>query len=148
MMCKIIILIKTHSYFFCYFCGPMFKNVSELKNLITNPKKIVITTHRGPDGDAMGSSLAMFHLLKQIGHSVSVITPNDYASFLHWMPGNENVLIYEGNEKEADKITQDAELIFLMDFSDISRIYNFAETINDANAVKIGVKFEETIVRN
>ena len=115
----------------------MLKNISELKNLIANPKKIVITTHRGPDGDAMGSSLAIFHFLKQLGHSVSVITPNDYASFLYWMPGNENVLIYEGNEKEAEKITQDAELIFLMDFSHISRISNFAETVDNAKAVKI-----------
>ena len=115
----------------------MYKNVAKLKSLITNPKRVVITTHRGPDGDAMGSSLAMFHLLNQFGHSVNIITPNDYASFLHWMPGNENVLIYEGNEKEADKITQDAELIFLMDFSNISRVSNFAETINEVKAVKI-----------
>ena len=59
----------------------MLENVSKLKNLLSASKKIVITTHRGPDGDAIGSSLAMFHLLKHIGHSVSVITPNDYAYF-------------------------------------------------------------------
>ena len=60
----------------------------QLKELISSPKKIVITTHRGPDGDAMGSSLGLFHLLKQLGHTVNVITPNEYASFLQMHASN------------------------------------------------------------
>ena len=115
----------------------MLENASKLKNLLTTPKQIVITTHRGPDGDAMGSSLAMFHFLKQFGHSVNVITPNEYANFLHWMNGNQEVLVYEGNEGKAQKITKNADLIFLMDFSDISRISDFAETVSNAKAIKI-----------
>ena len=135
--CKIIILIKTHSDFFYYFCTPMLENASKLKNLLTHAKQIVITTHRGPDGDAIGSSLAIFCFLKQFGHSVNVITPNAYADFLHWMPGNKDVLVYAGNEKKAQKITKNADLIFLMDFSNISRISDFAETVSNAKAVKI-----------
>ena len=54
----------------------MIKTAQQLKTLISTPKKIVITTHRGSDGDAMGSSLGLFHLLKQLGHTVNVITPN------------------------------------------------------------------------
>ena len=115
----------------------MLENISKLKNLLTNPKQIVITTHRGPDGDAMGSSLAMFHLLKQFGHNVSVITPNHYASFLKWMPASKKILLYEGNEKETKKITKNADLIFLMDFSHMSRISDFAEIVSSANATKI-----------
>jgi bifunctional oligoribonuclease and PAP phosphatase NrnA len=115
----------------------MLENVSTLKNLLSNPKQIVITTHRGPDGDAMGSSLAMWHFLKQFGHSVCVITPNEYANFLHWLPGNNEVLVYEGNEEEAQKITKNADLIFLMDFSHISRISDFGETVAKAKATKI-----------
>ena len=115
----------------------MLENSTKLKNLITYPKRVVITTHRGPDGDAMGSSLAMFHFLNKIGHSVNVITPNGYANFLHWMPGNKDVLIYEENEQKAQEITKDADLIFLMDFSHISRIADFADTITNANATKI-----------
>lgn len=115
----------------------MLEDASKLKKLLTTPKQIVITTHRGPDGDAMGSSLAMFHFLKQFGHSVNVITPNEYADFLHWMNGNQEVLVYEGNEEKAQKITKNADLIFLMDFSDISRISDFAETVSSAKAIKI-----------
>ena len=115
----------------------MLENVSILKNLLTTPKQIVITTHRGHDGDAMGSSLALFHFLKQFRHTISVITPNEYANFLHWMPGNNEVLVYEGNEEEAQKITKNADLIFLMDFSHISRISDFGETVTKAKATKI-----------
>ncbi len=115
----------------------MLENIPKLKNLLSSSKKIVITTHRGPDGDAMGSSLALLHLLKQLGHSVSVITPNDYAHFLHWIPGNEQVLVFEENQEKAQKITKDADLIFLLDLSDISRLSDFAETISNTNAAKV-----------
>jgi phosphoesterase RecJ-like protein len=76
----------------------MKEKALKFKNLLSQKRNIVITTHRGPDGDAMGSSLALYNLLTNLGHDVSVITPNDYASFLHWMPGNDNVIEYDGNE--------------------------------------------------
>ena len=115
----------------------MKENALKLKNLLTTPKKIVITTHRGPDGDAMGSSLGLMHLLKQFRHNVHVITPNSYADFLHWMPGNEDVIVFEDNEEEAKQITENADLIFLLDFSHISRIADFADTVSNSNATKI-----------
>ena len=115
----------------------MIKATEDLKNLISTPKKVVITTHRGPDGDAMGSSLGLYHLLIQLGHQVTVITPNDYAKFLHWMPANNNVLVYEGNEAKADVITAAADLIFLLDFSHISRIATYADSITMSSATKI-----------
>ena len=115
----------------------MIKTAQQLKALISTPKKIVITTHRGSDGDAIGSSLGLFHLLKQLGHTVNVITPNEYASFLHWMPGNNEVIIYEGNEKSADTITDEADLIFLLDFSDLRRIAPFTDSVSKSKATKI-----------
>ena len=115
----------------------MRKNVTALKILLSSPKKIVITTHRGPDGDAMGSSLGLMHLLKQFRHNVHVITPNSYADFLHWMPGNEDVIVFEDNEEEAKQITENADLIFLLDFSHISRIADFADTVSNSTATKI-----------
>ena len=115
----------------------MRKNATALKILLSSPKKIVITTHRGPDGDAMGSSLGLMHLLKQFRHNVQVITPNSYADFLHWMPGNEDVIVFEDNEEEAKQITENADLIFLLDFSHISRIADFADTVSNSNATKI-----------
>ena len=115
----------------------MLENALKLKLLLEKSKKIVITTHRSPDGDAMGSSLAMCQFLKKIGHTVNIITPNNYASFLHWMPGNEDVIIYEENREEAEEITKHSDLIFLMDLNHISRVADFRHSINDSNAKKI-----------
>ena len=115
----------------------MRENALKLKNMLTTPKQIVITTHRGPDGDAMGSSLAMMHLLKQFGHHVYLITPNSYAEFLHWMPGNDDVIIYEENKEEAQEITANADIIFLMDFSNIDRIADYSATVSDSSATKV-----------
>ena len=115
----------------------MIENISKLKSLISTPKKILITTHRGPDGDAMGSSLAMSLFLKKLGHTVNVITPNTYADFLHWMPGSKEVLIYEENKKQSEEVTKKADLIFLLDLSHINRISDFANCVERSNAKKI-----------
>jgi phosphoesterase RecJ-like protein len=115
----------------------MTKYAQELKVLLSSPKKIVITTHKSPDGDAIGSSLGLLHLLKQLGHKVQIITPNSYAKFLHWLPGNDDVITYDGNEIEANKLTSEAELIFLLDFSHLSRIATYADAIKNSNATKV-----------
>jgi phosphoesterase RecJ-like protein len=115
----------------------MFKKVNNLKKIISQPKNIVITTHRGPDGDAMGSSLALYNLLINIGHKVNVITPNDYARFLNWMPGNDTVIEYDGNEEKSILITSKADIIFMLDFNSITRLDNFSQTVSDSKAFKV-----------
>lgn len=116
----------------------MQEEYKKLNTVITGPKKnVVITTHRGPDGDAMGSSLALFHLLKKLDHNVQIITPNDYAYFLHWLPGNKDVIIYEEFEEKAKKITNSADLIFLMDLNNIDRIAEYKNCVSNSSATKI-----------
>ena len=115
----------------------MIGNINQLKELISSPKKVVVTTHRGPDGDAIGSSLGLLHFLTELGHTVSVITPNEYASFLHWVPGNDKVIVYESNKSKAIQITNDADIIFLLDFSQISRIDEFGDIVLSSNALKV-----------
>ncbi|TYA86974.1 DHH family phosphoesterase, partial [Seonamhaeicola marinus] len=61
--------------------------IPNIKQLLATPKKIVIVPHKNPDGDAIGSTLGLFHYLKKYNHNVSVITPNDYPNFLKWIPG-------------------------------------------------------------
>lgn len=116
----------------------MQEEYKKLNSVITGSKKnVVITTHRGPDGDAMGSSLALFHLLKKLDHNVQIITPNDYAYFLHWLPGNKDVIIYEEFEEKAKKITNSADLIFLMDLNNIDRIAEYKNCVSNSSATKI-----------
>lgn len=115
----------------------MQEKIKALKNLLSEKKNIVITVHRGPDGDAMGSALGLYNILIQEGHNVNVISPNDYASFLHWLPNNENVIVFTEKEEEAKSITANAELIFLLDFGQISRLDTYAETVSNSSAAKV-----------
>jgi phosphoesterase RecJ-like protein len=73
--------------------------------------------HQKPDPDAMGSSLGLFHYLKKMGHYVTVISPTNWADFLKWMPGIENVLDFEHNREKAKKIIAEIDLLFCLDFN-------------------------------
>ena len=107
------------------------KEILEVKELLSSPKKIIITAHKNPDGDAIGSSLALYHYLIKNGHQVQVIMPNDYPDFLKWVPGNETVLKYESDQEVCDQHIRDADIIFTLDYNHLSRTGNM-ETILSA----------------
>ena len=115
----------------------MEEKIEALKILLSEKKNIVITIHRGPDGDAMGSALGLYNILLQNGHNISVISPNDYANFLYWLPGNENVIVFTKQEKKAIEKTQNADLIFLLDFGQMTRLDTYAHVVENANAKKV-----------
>ncbi len=98
-----------------------------VKALLSSPKKIVITTHRNPDGDAIGSSLGLYHFLTKTGHNVTVISPNDYPDFLGWMPDAGKIVVFEKQTEAAEKILNDAEIIFTLDFNVLSRTGDLME---------------------
>lgn len=101
----------------------MTKNdIIELKELLAVPRKIAIIPHKNADGDAMGSVLACFHYFKDKGHHVKVVSPNDYPDFLKWLPGSEEVLKFDMQNKQSKKFLNQAELVFLMDFNEMSRV--------------------------
>ena len=112
-------------------------SISELKELLATPQKIVITTHHKPDGDAMGSSLGLYAYLIQMGHHVKVITPTDYPYFLHWLPNNAEVMIYTEQTTEAARLVEEAALIFCLDFNTLSRINELGELVRASGAYKI-----------
>ena len=107
--------------------------------LLNQPKKVVITTHQKPDGDAMGSSLGLYHFLTNLGHSVTVISPTNWASFLNWMPGVNTVLDfeYDQHKAKAKQLIADAEIIFCLDFNTLSRIKNVEPSISKASCIKV-----------
>jgi len=112
-------------------------DLASLKELLAQPRKIVITTHHKPDGDAMGSSLGLYNYLIQLGHHAKVITPTDYPDFLAWMPGNGEVIIYTENIEASAKLVAEAELIFCLDFNTLSRINELGELVRASSALKI-----------
>jgi phosphoesterase RecJ-like protein len=92
-----------------------------LKEKLEVPQKIVIIPHRNPDGDAMGSTLALYHFLIQLNHEVIVISPNEFPNFLSWLPTSEKVLIYERHVSVAQQKLNTADLIFTLDFNALHR---------------------------
>jgi phosphoesterase RecJ-like protein len=112
-------------------------DLASLTELLAQPKKIVITTHHKPDGDAMGSSLGLWNYLVQLGHHATVIAPTDYPDFLTWMPGNEEVMIYTEHTEEAAVLIADANIIFCLDFNNLSRINQMGGLVGASSAYKV-----------
>ena len=79
-------------------------DISSLKKLIIDVRKSVIIPHINPDGDAIGSSLALMHLLNDNGHTSKIVSPNSIPGFLNWMPGFEKILFYDNEVTDFVKI--------------------------------------------
>ncbi len=101
------------------------------------PKHIVVTCHQKPDGDAMGSTLGLYHFLIQFGHTVTVISPTNWADFLNWMPSVDKVLDYEAGRHKAQAIIDKADVIFCLDFNILHRTRNLEQPIIKSKAVKV-----------
>lgn len=93
----------------------------EIQDLFASPKNIIIIPHRNPDGDAIGSSLGLYHVLKNLNHTVQIIAPNELPSFLMWMPGTDQITIYEKEEPAAQKLLKESDLIITLDFNVLLR---------------------------
>ena len=97
------------------------KPISEALPLLSSPKKIFVTTHHKPDGDAIGSTLGLYHYLRLKGHTVTVIAPSEVPDFLQFLPGEQHVINFESAPERAEAALKDADLIFCLDFNDFSR---------------------------
>ena len=108
-----------------------------LKNELSVPRRILLTTHQGPDGDAMGASLALYHFLKKQGHDVSVVTPNDYPEFLHWLPSNAVVVNYMRQKPLAEELIEKTEYVFHLDYNHLKRSADMSRTLYQCKAVRV-----------
>ncbi|MEH6407976.1 MAG: bifunctional oligoribonuclease/PAP phosphatase NrnA [Leeuwenhoekiella sp.] len=108
--------------------------ISKLKALLAHPKKIVIVPHKNPDGDAMGSTLALYIYLKKKGHDAVVVSPNDYPKFLKWLPCDDTVVKFDKQNDQAIKLIEEAEIIFTLDFNALSRTGDMSVPLEAAKA--------------
>ena len=106
------------------------QDLQAIQLLLSTPKKIVIIPHRSPDGDAMGSTLGLYHFLLKNKHHPIVLSPNEFPDFLAWMPGSETVQIFEKDKKKGTKILEEAELIFTLDFNALHRVGEMEKVLN------------------
>ena len=115
------------------------ENIKELKALLAYPKDIVITTHRNPDGDAIGSSLGVYHFLNKLGHAVRIVSPSEYPDVFGWMKDIEKIIIYDTEPEDAQDVIQRADMIFCLDFNALDRIDKVGELIEKAKGIKVMV---------
>jgi phosphoesterase RecJ-like protein len=100
----------------------ILKGFEELKTFLNTPRNIVIVGHRNPDGDAMGSTLALCSYFNKKGHKASVVVPNEYPEFLHWLPGSKGVYRFDWQNSQSQKAINNSDIIFLLDFNALHRV--------------------------
>lgn len=111
--------------------------IQDLQPLLQTPKKIFITTHHKPDGDAIGSMMGLYHYLVKKGHAVTPVAPSEIPDFLMWIPGIEHALNYEAESKRAETALAEAEIVYCLDFNDYSRTKYMTESLAKAKAPKV-----------
>ncbi|HNW68321.1 MAG TPA: DHH family phosphoesterase [Bacteroidales bacterium] len=112
--------------------------IEQLRRQLSEAQKIAIISHYNPDGDAVGSSLALYQYFKNEGYQVRVILPNPFPQFLAWMPGSEDIIIADAHFKEAAKTLKEADLLFVVDMNAAHRSGKALEQpIIDSPAFKV-----------
>lgn len=111
--------------------------ILEASSILQEPKKVFITTHHKPDGDAIGSVLGLYHYLTKKGHMVTPAITSELPDFLMWMPGVEHVLNFEAESKRVLAALEESDIIFCLDFNDFSRTKHLETALAEAKQPKI-----------
>ena len=111
--------------------------MEEIRSYIQNATRVAIFTHQSPDGDAMGSSLAIYHFIKSFGKEAQVIVPNAFPDFLAWMPAADTVLVYDTQKAQADTYLEDVDLVVCTDFNDPKRIGSLGDKMLSLTCPKV-----------
>jgi phosphoesterase RecJ-like protein len=119
------------------------QQIQEFYPQLTQPQKVVITCHQKPDGDAMGSTLGLYHFLIQLGHEVTVISPTNWADFLEWMPGVNKVVDFERFREKSIGLINNAQIIFCLDFNILHRTKNMEPYLAAAKCTKVLIDHHE-----
>lgn len=113
----------------------LMENIKELKGLLSTPKDIVLTSHRNPDGDAIGSTLALYHFFRRQGHSVTMIVPSDFPENLSWMEGIREMLVYDDDPEDVKDLFENKDMVFCLDFNAIDRIDKLGQLFIDKEEI-------------
>lgn len=109
----------------------------ELKEKLAKAKNIIITTHQAPDGDAIGASLGMYNYLEKKGLNVAVIVPDEVPSYLKWMKGANDIIVFDTNKTKAIEEIEKADFIFCLDYNDLKRIGDVGQFVGASEAYKV-----------
>jgi len=113
------------------------QEIEAVSRLLAVPQKVVLVAHKNPDGDTIGASLAMMHYLRQKGHEVSALVPNDFPGYYHWLPGADELLVFDRNAKAVRTALAEGQLLFCLDFNSLDRTGNMAPDLKKFTGEKI-----------
>ena len=113
------------------------KSTKELSKLFSSSKNILLISHINPDGDAIGSQLALYHFLKSLGRNVGMMTPNYIQEFLKWMDGVDLINIFIKDRKNCRKLIAEADLMVILDFNQSKRLGEAEDLVAKSGAVKV-----------
>lgn len=111
--------------------------VAQLSHLISDAKNIIITCHKSPDGDAIGSTLGWAEYLRSIGKEPTIIVPDQYPDFLSWIPNTEKIVRYDKHPEKCDMLFKIADLIFCLDYNTTSRVDEMEKALVSSTAPKV-----------
>lgn len=111
--------------------------IQKLQDLLKNNPSITLITHHNPDGDAIGSCLALYHFFSKLNLQVSVVVPNDFPNFYKWMPASNDIIIHKSCPEKAKQLLINAELIFCLDFNMPERVEYMKGVLDESKALKI-----------
>lgn len=112
------------------------QQTGEIKELLSSKKRIVLTTHLNPDGDAIGSSVAMLLYLRNKGHDVEAIAPNKFPEFYSWMPGSEDIIIFENSAAKVKELLSKADIVFSLDYNAFNRVGQMTKHLKESSGIK------------
>ncbi len=115
------------------------EGINEIRKVLSFPRDIVIFSHRNPDGDAIGSSMALKLYLEKSGHTARIIFPSEFPSIYTFLPKTDDIIIFDFEKKKVEEIIKKTEVIFFLDFSGLDRIDKMGELVQDSNAIKIHI---------
>ena len=113
------------------------QNIDAVGKIMKNADRFVVVAHKNPDGDAVGSSLAMCRYLRNIGKDVKVVLPNAFPAFLNWMPGADEILFYDADKETCDNVIASADVLVCLDFNVFSRTGDVAPVLVASKATKV-----------
>ena len=111
--------------------------VAQLSHLISRSQTILITCHKSPDGDAIGSCLGWAEYLRSLGKEPTVIVPDQYPDFLLWMPNTEKILRYDKHSEKCDMLFKIADLVFCLDYNTPSRVDKMEQALVSSPADRV-----------
>lgn len=110
-----------------------------LQQWLDSAVRIVLCAHTSPDGDAVGSTLGLYHLLKSLGKDVQVILPNTFPENLAWIPGAQDIVFFDKQTDLATQLLQQTDVIFCLDFNELSRVETAMMQALQASTAKKGM---------